>query len=74
MALAEDPYAMAKYLSLSDHEKRAVTREAVPGANAGGSTARRMPVKKAAKPGRNDPCPCGSGLKWKKCECKEYHS
>ncbi|WP_294515784.1 SEC-C metal-binding domain-containing protein [uncultured Intestinimonas sp.] len=22
----------------------------------------------------NDPCPCGSGLKWKKCTCKEYHS
>ena len=21
----------------------------------------------------NDPCPCGSGLKWKKCTCKEYH-
>ncbi|WP_367269327.1 SEC-C metal-binding domain-containing protein, partial [uncultured Pseudoflavonifractor sp.] len=19
------------------------------------------------------PCPCGSGLKWKKCTCKEYH-
>jgi len=19
------------------------------------------------KPGRNDPCPCGSGLKYKKC-------
>ncbi len=27
MALAEDPYAMAKYLSLSDHEKRAVIDE-----------------------------------------------
>ena len=23
--------------------------------------------------GRNDPCPCGSGLKWKKCTCPEYH-
>ncbi len=22
---------------------------------------------------RNEPCPCGSGLKWKKCTCKEYH-
>jgi hypothetical protein len=22
---------------------------------------------KAPKPGRNDPCPCGSGRKWKKC-------
>ena len=25
------------------------------------------------KVGRNDPCPCGSGLKWKKCTCPEYH-
>jgi len=24
-------------------------------------------VKKADKPGRNDPCPCGSGKKYKKC-------
>ncbi|MDI9355278.1 MAG: SEC-C metal-binding domain-containing protein [Cyanobium sp. MAG06] len=22
--------------------------------------------------GRNDPCPCGSGKKLKKCDCKEY--
>jgi preprotein translocase subunit SecA len=25
------------------------------------------PVHKAKKPGRNDPCPCGSGKKYKKC-------
>ena len=24
-------------------------------------------VRKAAEPGRNDPCPCGSGSKYKKC-------
>jgi uncharacterized protein YecA (UPF0149 family) len=24
-------------------------------------------VRKAHKPGRNDPCPCGSGKKFKKC-------
>ncbi len=29
------------------------------------------PVR-VTKIGRNDPCPCGSGLKWKKCTCKEY--
>jgi SWIM/SEC-C metal-binding protein len=28
------------------------------------------PVRAALKPGRNDPCPCGSGLKTKKC-CPE---
>jgi uncharacterized protein len=26
----------------------------------------RMPLR-AKKVGRNDPCPCGSGKKWKKC-------
>ena len=36
-------------------------------------TVKKQPVRKAAKIGRNDPCPCGSGLKWKKCTCPEYH-
>ena len=31
------------------------------------SKASRTPIKKAAKVGRNDPCPCGSGKKYKKC-------
>ncbi|MDE5966460.1 MAG: preprotein translocase subunit SecA [Lachnospiraceae bacterium] len=30
-------------------------------------TASKGPIKKAAKIGRNDPCPCGSGLKYKQC-------
>jgi uncharacterized protein len=25
------------------------------------------PIRKAPEPGRNDPCPCGSGKKYKKC-------
>ncbi|MEE9161799.1 MAG: SEC-C metal-binding domain-containing protein, partial [Candidatus Neomarinimicrobiota bacterium] len=29
--------------------------------------ARRVPVHAAVKVGRNDPCPCGSGKKYKKC-------
>ena len=46
----------------------------VTGESAGGDgTVKQQPVKKAVKIGRNDPCPCGSGLKWKKCTCKEYH-
>ncbi len=36
-------------------------------------TVKKQPVKKTAKIGRNDPCPCGSGLKWKKCTCAQYH-
>jgi len=29
--------------------------------------ARPRPVSRAERPGRNDPCPCGSGKKYKKC-------
>ena len=36
-------------------------------------TVKKQPVKKKIKIGRNDPCPCGSGLKWKKCTCETYH-
>ena len=38
------------------------------------SAVTQQPTKKTVKIGRNDPCPCGSGLKWKKCTCAEYHS
>ena len=42
--------------------------------NVGGDgTAPKKQPKKVTKIGRNDLCPCGSGLKWKKCTCKEYH-
>lgn len=33
----------------------------------GDQTVKKQPVKKGAKIGRNDPCPCGSGKKYKKC-------
>ncbi len=44
---------------------------ATPGKNVK-ATSSSGPIK-VDKIGRNDPCPCGSGLKWKKCTCKEYH-
>ena len=48
----------------------------VTGESGGGDqTVKKQPVvRKGVKIGRNDPCPCGSGKKWKKCDCKEYHS
>ncbi|NCE63133.1 preprotein translocase subunit SecA [Pseudoflavonifractor sp. 524-17] len=41
----------------------------------GGSdqTVKKQPAKKGKRIGRNDPCPCGSGKKWKKCDCEQYH-
>lgn len=32
---------------------------------------KKEPIRKEKKPGRNDPCPCGSGKKYKKC-CGMY--
>ncbi|BDF72775.1 protein translocase subunit SecA [Oscillospiraceae bacterium] len=44
----------------------------VTGESAGSDgTVKKQPVKKSKKPGRNDPCPCGSGKKYKKC-CGMY--
>ncbi len=50
-------------------------------AAAGAATARpapekpkQEPIRVAKKIGRNDPCPCGSGKKFKKCNCAEYHA
>ncbi len=42
----------------------------------GGSdqTVTKQPKRTIVKIGRNDPCPCGSGLKFKKCTCPQFHS
>ncbi len=50
-------------------ERKAVAK--VTGESAGGVSQkekpRRVPVRKGKKIGPNDPCPCGSGKKYKKC-------
>ncbi len=35
--------------------------------NRGEEGVAKKPVHAASEPGRNDPCPCGSGKKYKKC-------
>ena len=42
----------------------------VTGEGGGDHTVRRQPVVKKVKVGPNDPCPCGSGKKYKKC-CRD---
>ncbi len=39
----------------------------VTGTNSGDGTETKRPVRKGTKIGPNDPCPCGSGKKYKKC-------
>ncbi len=59
-------------LSLRLRKEEEVKREAVAketGTNSGsdGTTPKKTPQKADKKPGPNDPCPCGSGKKYKKC-------
>ncbi len=35
---------------------------------------RIVTVRVEKRIGRNDPCPCGSGKKFKKCDCAQYHA
>jgi preprotein translocase subunit SecA len=37
----------------------------------GGTAVKQEPIKVGPKIGRNDPCPCGSGKKYKNCHGKE---
>ena len=48
-------------------ERKQVAKPLIEGFAGGKMPTRREPVKKGAKVGRNDPCPCGSGKKYKKC-------
>ena len=56
---------------LSVFPRRAIQREAVAkvtGTSAGGDgTVKKTPTVKKSAPNPNDPCPCGSGRKYKKC-------
>ena len=53
-------------------ERKAVAK--VTGESGGSDgTVKKQPVRKTKKIGRNELCPCGSGLKWKKCTCAAYH-
>ena len=56
---------MPKKAPVERKEVAKVTAEGFEGA--GGEKKKQMPVKAAQKVGRNDPCPCGSGKKYKKC-------
>ena len=60
-------------LRQNEEVKRERVAKVTSESGAGDGTVKKRPVKKVVKIGRNDPCPCGSGLKWKKCTCAEYH-
>ncbi len=74
-AIQEETIRRLFTIRLKTNEELRRERVAKVTGESGGSdgTVKRQPVKKVAKIGRNDPCPCGSGMKWKKCTCAEYH-
>ena len=49
------------------HELASFRRERGRWVCAGGEMNPKGPPRQVAKVGRNDPCPCGSGKKYKKC-------
>ncbi|MCZ2458041.1 MAG: preprotein translocase subunit SecA [Chitinophagales bacterium] len=68
----------------TDYSKMRANKEAVDAAGqdyaanendyfdpSGGTAVKQAPIKAAPKIGRNDPCPCGSGKKYKHCHGKE---
>ncbi len=68
-AIREDTVRMiylAQVRTREEPKREQVAKEtAAVGADDG--TVKNQPVRAAKKVGRNDPCPCGSGLKYKKC-------
>ena len=60
-------------LRKNEEVKRERVAKVTSESGASDGTVQKRPQRRVIKIGRNDPCPCGSGLKWKKCTCKEYH-
>jgi len=66
--IEEDTVRYLYHVTVETQAKReAVAKET----GTGGADQPKAPVKKDQKVGRNDPCPCGSGLKYKKCHGKD---
>ncbi|MNC59100.1 hypothetical protein D3C75_1088860 [compost metagenome] len=68
IALIADVYNNTRFWSNCGHTPLEMNR--IPGNFRTGATPFALPNKKPVtveKIGRNDPCPCGSGLKYKKC-------
>jgi len=72
-AISEDTAKMLLTVTLNNPvERKEVAKPTVTSHGGDGSEAKK-PVKVGEKVGRNDPCPCGSGKKYKKC-CGMYEN
>ena len=76
-SIKEDTVRMMLTIQLKVQQPVQRTQVAQPTGDAAthsGTSTRPDGSKKVTKVGPNEPCPCGSGLKFKKCTCAEYHS
>ena len=63
-AIQEDTVKFLYHIEAKDKMERKRVANAV---ETSGGNLKQKPIVKGKKIGRNDPCPCGSGLKYKKC-------
>ena len=74
--IRENTARMMLTVQLRKAEEPKREQVAKPTAESGGDgsdDSKHTPIRKKKKPGRNDPCPCGSGKKYKNC-CGRYES
>ena len=65
-AIGEDVIKLLFHVKLETQIEES-KREIPMSTNRDGEETPKTVVRKGEKVGRNDPCPCGSGLKYKKC-------
>ncbi|MCI6730673.1 MAG: preprotein translocase subunit SecA [Clostridiales bacterium] len=61
---------LARIRTDEELKREKVAKEAVAAGGSSDKTVKPQPVRKTKKVGPNDPCPCGSGKKYKKC-CRD---
>lgn len=66
-AIKEDTVKMLYHARTNSEMKREKVAEPIAASHGNDDTVKKQPVRNSKKVGRNDPCPCGSGLKYKKC-------
>jgi len=71
LPIADSSQVREAKLPESDARKLSAGREEVGGGKRIGNGAVNTPVRVEKKVGRNDPCPCGSGKKYKNCHGQE---
>ena len=62
-----DTVKMLYHAKTNAEMKREQVAQPINATHGGDNSLKKQPVKNEDKVGRNDPCPCGSGLKYKKC-------